>query len=425
MTATFQSVDLHSLRVGATLRAPIFGRGDNVKLLGERVPITPELIERLQGRGVTSVIVLGSDVARLEAFRPQGIARYALEPHAFERSRRESDVTRDLESRLEDLTSVAIAGDPEPLLNSVTKKTGTYDADQMEEAVEHNEHAVAFIEDVFQQLDESRSPELEPLEEIWRDAFIKSLEDIDLFVCLGVTPFSADYPARHCLHTAKTAVAIGAMLGLGRQSLHELALGCLVHDLGMLQFDQRILTRNRRLVRFELRRLADHPIHSLELLEPRLGTFPVASQCVAFQLHERCNGSGYPRGVTAEAIHPLAKIAAVADTFVALVAERPYRKGLQPYFAMETMLQKVHEGLYDAAVVRALLRAVSLFPIGSYVKLSDGRVGRVIRSNGERFDRPVVEAWHEERSYIPRSAVDLLSEPELRVVAPLPRLTSA
>jgi HD-GYP domain-containing protein (c-di-GMP phosphodiesterase class II) len=424
MAGMFQTVDLTLLRVGATLSAPIFGPEGQVKFLGERVPITTELVDRLKERGVSSVIVAGSDVARLHAFRPQGIAREAAEPHVYECSHLQSAATTALEARLADPRSLVAADDSEPLLDSIARKAGLYDGDLMNAAVEQHEQAVACVEELFKQIHESRSPELDPLEEIWLDAFVQSLEDIDLFVCLGVTPYAADYPGRHCLHVAKTAVAIGAVLGLGRQSLYELTLGCLVHDLGMLRLGAKVFSLKRRLVPFEVRQLADHPIHTLELLQSRLDTFPIASQCVAFQLHERCDGSGYPRGVRAEAIHPLAKIAAVADTFVALVSDRPYRNGLQPYYAMETLLRNVREGLYEAGVVRALLRAVSLFPIGSYVKLSDGRVGRVIRANGEHYDRPVVEAWHAERSDVARAAVDLLQEPGVKVIAPLPRLKS-
>src|SRR5690606_27821163 len=105
------------------------------------------------------------------------------------------------------------------------------------------------------------------------------------------------------------------------------------------------------------------------------------------------DGSGYPRGRTAQKIHPLAKIAGVADTFTALVARRPYRPGMLPYHAMVQMLRDVGAGLYDGQIVRALLNTVSLFPIGSFVALNDGRVGRVLRSNGAFYDRPMVECW--------------------------------
>jgi HD-GYP domain-containing protein (c-di-GMP phosphodiesterase class II) len=143
---------------------------------------------------------------------------------------------------------------------------------------------------------------------------------------------------------------------------------------------------------------------------------------VAYQIHERCDGSGYPRGRAAPQIHPLAKIAGVADTFTALVSRRPYRPGMLPYHAMVKMLQDVGLGLYDAQIVRALLNTVSLFPIGSYVALSDGRLGKVIRSNGGTYDRPVLETWERNDLGADPKLVDLREHPDLKVVRALARL---
>jgi HD-GYP domain-containing protein (c-di-GMP phosphodiesterase class II) len=172
----------------------------------------------------------------------------------------------------------------------------------------------------------------------------------------------------------------------------------------------------------EFRSIVRHPVLTFEVLEENLERVPAGARMVAYQIHERCDGSGYPRGRTGERIHELAKIAAVADTYVALVSPRPHRRGLVPYFAVETILRGVREGLFDARVARGLLRCVSLFPIGSYVALSDGRVGRVIRSAGEHFDRPVLESWPRNNLDHQPAVLDLAAEPELRVVRPLARL---
>ena len=119
---------------------------------------------------------------------------------------------------------------------------------------------------------------------------------------------------------------------------------------------------------------------------------------VAYQMHERANGSGYPRGRTIEQTHPLARIAAVADSFTALVSARPHRAGMLPYFAVEKLVRDTAKGLFDPQAVRGLLQAVSLFPIGSYVELNDGYVGRVIRSNAFDYTKPIVEAWKRGRT---------------------------
>src|SRR5262249_70558 len=152
----------------------------------------------------------------------------------------------------------------------------------------------------------------------------------------------------------------------------------LIHDLGMLRIQGVDLHDGRILGNTDFREIVKHPIYTLELLRQHAGKLPVGSCMVAYQMHDRLNGTGYPRGRTADQIHELAKIAAVADVFVALTSNRPHRPGLLPYYALERILHGVKDGFYDSQVARALLKTVSLFPVGSSVQLTDGRTGVVI-----------------------------------------------
>jgi hypothetical protein len=89
-----------------------------------------------------------------------------------------------------------------------------------------------------------------------------------------------------------------------------------------------------------------------------------------------------------------------------------------PYYAMEKMVKDVSQGVYDPQVVRGLLRTIGLFPLGSYVELSDGSVGRVIRAN-ENYTRPVLERWNAGHLSAPPTVIDLMYEPELSVRRPV------
>ena len=141
------------------------------------------------------------------------------------------------------------------------------------------------------------------------------------------------------------------------------------------------------------------------------------AKATAYQIHERLNGSGYPRKRQHPQIHLFARIGAVADTYLAMVSPRNGRIGMTPYDAVEKLLYATRIGLFDASVVRALLHAVSLFPVGSVVKLSDGRSARVSRSNRDHYDRPVVEVLSDNPSD-DGQILDLAQEPSLAVVTP-------
>jgi HD-GYP domain-containing protein (c-di-GMP phosphodiesterase class II) len=111
---------------------------------------------------------------------------------------------------------------------------------------------------------------------------------------------------------------------------------------------------------------------------------------VAGQVHEREDGSGYPRGRTSGGIHPLAKIVAVADSFCAMTRARPHRAGMPRHAAMRTLLGEGHAGRLDRGALRGLLDAVSAYPIGCVVELSDARKAQVLRPNRGAHTRPVL-----------------------------------
>ena len=200
----------------------------------------------------------------------------------------------------------------------------------------------------------------------------------------------------------------------------ELGIGCLVHDVGMLSLQRNAYDSNRILSADEFSEVAKHPVFTFELLNRHMNWLPAASRMVAYQIHERCDGSGYPRGRRADQIHELARVAAVADVFVALLSPRPHRPAMLPYLAMEKIVYDTKKGSYDPEVVRALLRTVSLFPIGSWVELNDGRIAQVIRARGGLWDRPVLDVYHQPRLESDSVTIDLSMSPRMKIVRAVP-----
>ncbi|HID23576.1 MAG TPA: HD domain-containing protein [Planctomycetaceae bacterium] len=259
--------------------------------------------------------------------------------------------------------------------------------------------------------------------DISQEGVLQIAKDSELFISLGVTPNSGEYPMQHSLQSSMLAMSIGTTLGLTQDELIELGTGCLVHDLGMLRIDQRIYQSTSILDPIQFLEITKHPTYTFEMIRAMEG-LPIGSRMVAYQTHERCNGSGYPRKRKKSQIHYLARIAAVADAFVAMISPRPYRPAYIPYHALEEIIRGTRSHLFDPEVVRALLHTVSLFPIGSYVQMSDGRVGKVIRANGEKYTQPVVELWQPNGLHGPSETVDLTKTPELTITAPLRELES-
>ncbi len=148
-------------------------------------------------------------------------------------------------------------------------------------------------------------------------------EDVDAFVSLSANPAGDNYPGRHSLHAAMLAVAIGSTLGLDEAQLRSLGIGCLVHDIGMQDTDPKIVKAKRHLPPNEFVEIARHPIRTFDLIEANLDALPAASRLVAYQMHERFDGTGYPRRRQGEQFISSLESPRVADAYAALVAPGP------------------------------------------------------------------------------------------------------
>ncbi len=226
-----------------------------------------------------------------------------------------------------------------------------------------------------------------------------------------------EYLISHSTRASFLSVAIGSALGYREEDLVELAYGAFLMDIGMTLVPQLIVEKQGTLSIDERAEIERHPVLGLTLLE-RIQSLPRTAALVAYQSHERCDGSGYPHGRTEGLIHEHAKIVAIADMFDALTCERPYRAAMLPYKAMEEVIYQAGKRKVASDLVRAFLNAVSLFPIGSWVELSDGRIGRVVSANGADYNRPLIRVWHEGVGL--SDWLDLRSKPDLKVIRAVP-----
>ena len=238
--------------------------------------------------------------------------------------------------------------------------------------------------------------------------------DFGAAVALAVQPLYDGYPVRHSVQCSLLSMAMGIDAQFSDQELLAIGLGSLVHDAGMLLVPSRLMGVEPIQER-DRRDLVRHPLFAAMALDG-MTEAPPATRCVAAQMHERLDGSGYPYGLKDSGIHRLARYAAVADTFLGMISPRPHRSAHEPYRAMEEILFASHRGRFDSSAVRTLLRVVSLYPVGSCVWLDDGRMGRVHRSNADAVDRPVIVALDLEQDPPKLEYVDLAINRDLKII---------
>jgi HD-GYP domain-containing protein (c-di-GMP phosphodiesterase class II) len=170
-----------------------------------------------------------------------------------------------------------------------------------------------------------------------------------------------DQEARgHNQRVAGLAVEIGRELGMSDADLEVLERAGLLHDVGKLGIPGAILQKHDPLDDSEWRLMKTHPELGLTILE-WAGHLERELLAVLYH-HERMDGSGYPKGLVADAIPIEARIVAVADTYDVLTSDRPYRRARDPKEARR-VLQQEAGGHLDPAIVRALLEVLDRFKV--------------------------------------------------------------
>lgn len=160
------------------------------------------------------------------------------------------------------------------------------------------------------------------------------------------------YTAGHSERVTDLALRIGWVLGLTQKELDVLHRGGLLHDIGKIGIPPEILDKMGRLTADEAVIMRRHVRIGARILEPVAAYAEVIP--IVLQHHEWFDGSGYPGGLSGEAISLGARIFAVADCFDALISNRPYRSGLGWRRAIEVIMEGAGRQ-FDPKVVQAFL----------------------------------------------------------------------
>ncbi len=210
----------------------------------------------------------------------------------------------------------------------------------------------------------------------------------DIMVNIADIKMYDDYTFHHSLSVSIMALAIGMELGLNHRELNELGLSGLLHDIGKVSIPIEIINKPGRLTQEEFGIVKMHPVHAANhLLERRL--VPPNSYYGIVGHHEKVDGTGYPRGLKGDEIHLYAKILAVADVFDALTSQRPYRTPSPPSEAIEYIMGGTGSH-FDEQCVRAFIRKVAPYPVGTVVQLSNGETATVMANFPDQPLRPTV-----------------------------------
>ncbi len=209
-----------------------------------------------------------------------------------------------------------------------------------------------------------------------------------------------DYTFTHSVNVCIFAVIIGQRLGMGKQELYELGLGALFHDVGKMRVEEEILHKAAELSDEDWAALREHPTEGLLILFQVHGfsDVPYRQMLMAYEHHMKMDLTGYPETRRPREPGLFSRIVAVADGFDAGSSVRSYQyKPWPPDEVLREMRDRAARG-FDPLIVKALMAATGVYPVGTLVILDTFELAVVTRSNPDpnRLHQPEVKILSDE-----------------------------
>jgi HD-GYP domain-containing protein (c-di-GMP phosphodiesterase class II) len=232
---------------------------------------------------------------------------------------------------------------------------------------------------------------------------------------------AGDYLVNNAVNVAIVSVKIAEVLSYESAKLEQVALAGLLHDLGMFVLPDSLVYRTGMLTEEELRDMREHPQHGSRLFKDVGESYPWVGR-VILQEHERRDGSGYPNRLTGDQIDEMALIIGLADVFDALMNSRPYRRDRSTsHQAIRTLLVS-GKTVFPHHLLKALVDQLSVYPLGTTVRLNTGETGVVSQLNRQYPLRPILRVPQQATSGHASTSktVDLRTETSLHIVEVVP-----
>jgi putative nucleotidyltransferase with HDIG domain len=268
--------------------------------------------------------------------------------------------------------------------------------------------AIMFMGEVVRAIAQRRPVQLPKANRITQQIADIIRTDETVLVGLASIKDYDEYTFSHSVNVSVLSMLIADRMGLHKSDTAQVGIAALLHDVGKTHIPQTILNKAGSLTAEEWQLMERHPMLGVKELTRARSLRAIAdSLFVTLQHHVLFDGRGYPGKTVPWELHPFNHIITVADIYDAMTTPRVYRKQtLTPDSALRLIARKSRE-MFDPLVVKAFIRAMGVYPVGTVVRLDTGDHAVVTRQSEQcrLMHRPAVVLLREDGA--PGDQIDL------------------
>lgn len=260
------------------------------------------------------------------------------------------------------------------------------------------------------------------------DTLVDQIMNKEVVLGLNSIKTHDSYTFQHSIDVTIMGLILARKIGWPKERLMVFGVGCLLHDIGKIFIESEILNKPGRLSDTEYETMKSHPTLGYELVRTIAPNANILVSHVAYQHHERQDGSGYPRGIVGNeklgqnesgTIHDFGAVAAVADIYDAMASDRPYRHGW-PTDRVVGLIRDLSGSHLNPKIVDIFQCTVAPYPIGTCIRIQTGAYtgceGVIADIDDLQLDRPIVRLLFDtEGNRMDALEIDLRQEEDLTI----------